>query len=59
MKFPDEIPEPISDFTARYEDETPRDVSKMGKALEFLGIAVAVVGTLISIEIFIIAFFSL
>ena len=44
MKFPDEIPEPISDFTARYEDETARAVSKMGKALEFLGIAVAVVG---------------
>ena len=59
MKFPNEIPEPISDFTARYEDETPRAVSKMGKALESKRARMAVVGTLISIEIFIIAFFSL
>lgn len=49
---------PIDDFSDRY-DETAKAVSALRKAVDSLALIVAVVGIVLSVEIFAILFFSL
>lgn len=52
------IPEPISDFSGRYDDNS-KEISLGRKSLDRLAFGIGIVGTLVSLEIFIILMFSL